>query len=76
MNASRFQVPLTVLPVSTEDNMYLRKDGEVNLLEKAIKFAAKTQQDEQSAQVSLFGGSSGIVNAKTKNRLHRTLYRN
>ena len=42
------------------------KDGEVNLLEKAIKFAAKTQQDEQSAQVSLFGGSSGIVMPKPK----------
>ena len=42
------------------------KDGEVNLLEKAIKYAAKTQQDEQSAQVSLFGGSSGIVMPKPK----------
>ena len=42
------------------------KDGEVNLLEKAIKFAARTQQDEQSAQVSLFGGSSGIVMPKPK----------
>jgi DNA polymerase III subunit alpha len=42
------------------------KDGEINLLEKAIKYAAKTQQDEQSAQVSLFGGSSGIVMPKPK----------
>jgi DNA polymerase-3 subunit alpha len=42
------------------------KDGEVNLLEKAIKYAAKTQQDEQSAQVSLFGGSSGIVMPKPR----------
>jgi DNA polymerase-3 subunit alpha len=42
------------------------KDGEVNLLEKAIKFAARTQQDEQSAQVSLFGGSSGVVMPKPK----------
>ena len=42
------------------------KDGEVNLLEKAIKYAAKTQQDEQSAQVSLFGGSSGLVMPKPK----------
>ncbi|WP_276374117.1 DNA polymerase III subunit alpha [Chryseolinea sp. H1M3-3] len=42
------------------------KDGEVNLLEKAMKYAAKTQQDEQSAQVSLFGGSSGIVMPKPK----------
>ncbi len=42
------------------------KDGEVNLLEKAIKYAAKIQQDEQSAQVSLFGGSSGVVMPKPK----------
>ena len=42
------------------------KDGEVNLLEKAIKYAAKTQQDEQSAQVSLFGGSSGVLMPKPK----------
>ncbi len=42
------------------------KDGEVNLLEKAIKYAAKTQQDEQSAQVSLFGGASGITMPKPK----------
>lgn len=42
------------------------KDGEVNLLEKAMKYAAKTQQDEQSAQVSLFGGSSGVVMPKPK----------
>ena len=42
------------------------KDGEVNLLEKAMKYAAKIQQDEQSAQVSLFGGSSGVVMPKPK----------
>lgn len=42
------------------------KDGEVNLLEKAMKYAAKTQQDELSAQVSLFGGSSGVVMPKPK----------
>ena len=42
------------------------KDGEVNLLEKAMKYAAKTQQDEQSAQVSLFGGTSGVVMPKPK----------
>ncbi len=34
------------------------KDGEVSLLEKATKYAAKTQQEAQSAQASLFGGSS------------------
>ena len=42
------------------------KDGEVNLLEKAMKYAARTQQDQQSAQVSLFGGSSGVVMPKPK----------
>src|SRR5688572_5964817 len=42
------------------------KDGEASLVEKAIKFAAKTQQEEQSAQASLFGGSSGIVMPQPK----------
>ena len=42
------------------------KDGELSLLEKAMKFAAKTQQDEQSAQVSLFGGTSNTVMPKPK----------
>jgi DNA polymerase III subunit alpha len=42
------------------------KDGDISLIEKAIKFAAKTQQDEQSAQASLFGGSSGTVMPKPK----------
>jgi len=42
------------------------KDGDINLLEKAIKYAAKTQQEEQSAQASLFGGSSGAVMPKPK----------
>ncbi len=42
------------------------KDGEVSLLEKAIKYAAKTQQEEQSAQASLFGGSSGLEMPKPK----------
>lgn len=37
------------------------KDGELSLLEKAIKYAVKTQQEEQSAQASLFGGSTGAV---------------
>jgi DNA polymerase-3 subunit alpha len=35
------------------------KDGDVSLIEKAIKYAAKAQLEEQSAQASLFGGSSG-----------------
>ena len=42
------------------------KDGDINLLEKSIKYAAKTQQEEQSAQASLFGGSSGTVMPKPK----------
>jgi DNA polymerase III subunit alpha len=42
------------------------KDGDISLIEKAIKFAAKTQQDEQSAQASLFGGSSGTAMPKPR----------
>jgi DNA polymerase-3 subunit alpha len=42
------------------------KDGDISLIEKAVKFAAKTQQDEQSAQASLFGGSSGTAMPKPK----------
>jgi DNA polymerase-3 subunit alpha len=37
------------------------KDGELSLLEKAMKHAARTQQEEQSAQASLFGGTSGAA---------------
>ncbi len=35
------------------------KDGDISLIEKAIKYAVKVQLEEQSAQASLFGGSSG-----------------
>lgn len=42
------------------------KDGDSSLIEKAIKYAAKTQQDAQSAQSSLFGGSSGIAMPKPR----------
>jgi DNA polymerase-3 subunit alpha len=42
------------------------KDGDSSLIEKAIKYAAKLQQDEQSAQASLFGGSSGTAMPKPK----------
>ncbi|HMG90677.1 MAG TPA: DNA polymerase III subunit alpha [Chryseolinea sp.] len=42
------------------------KDGEASLVEKAIKYATKTQQEEQSAQASLFGGSSGAVMPQPK----------
>jgi DNA polymerase-3 subunit alpha len=36
-------------------------DGDVTLIEKAVKYAQKVQQEEESAQVSLFGGSSGSM---------------
>jgi DNA polymerase-3 subunit alpha len=42
------------------------KEGDISLLEKAMKYAAKTQQEEQSAQASLFGGSSGTVMPKPR----------
>jgi len=42
------------------------KDGDISLLEKAIKYAIKTQQEEQSAQASLFGGGSGAVMPKPR----------
>ena len=42
------------------------KDGDISLVEKAIKFAAKTQLEEQSAQASLFGGGSGAVMPKPR----------
>lgn len=35
------------------------KEGDVSLTEKVIKYSAKLQQESQSAQASLFGGSSG-----------------
>jgi DNA polymerase III subunit alpha len=34
-------------------------EGDISLIEKAIKYANKLEAEEQSAQVSLFGGSSG-----------------
>ncbi|MFN3761130.1 MAG: DNA polymerase III subunit alpha [Algoriphagus aquaeductus] len=34
-------------------------DGDVTLIEKATKYAQKVQQEEDSAQVSLFGGGGG-----------------
>lgn len=42
------------------------REGDISLIEKAIKFAAKTQQEEQSAQASLFGGSSGTAMPKPR----------
>jgi DNA polymerase-3 subunit alpha len=42
------------------------KEGDISLIEKAVKFAIKTQQDEASAQASLFGGGSGTVMPKPR----------
>ncbi len=42
------------------------KEGDTSLIEKAMKYAAKMQQDAQSAQASLFGGSSGTAMPKPK----------
>src|SRR5690606_22764156 len=41
-------------------------NGEPSLIEKAIKFAARMQQEEQSAQVSLFGGGSAAPMPKPR----------
>jgi DNA polymerase III subunit alpha len=35
------------------------KDGDINLIEKVIKYSAKLHQENSSAQASLFGGSTG-----------------
>jgi DNA polymerase III subunit alpha len=42
------------------------REGDISLIEKAIRFATKTQQDELSAQASLFGGTSGTAMPKPK----------
>jgi len=36
-------------------------EGDVTLIEKAVRYAQKVQQEEESAQVSLFGSTSGAV---------------
>jgi DNA polymerase-3 subunit alpha len=41
-------------------------NSDASLIEKAIKYAVKTQQDELSAQASLFGGSSGTAMPRPK----------
>lgn len=41
-------------------------NGDASLIEKAMKYAAKTQMEEQSAQASLFGGSTGTAMPKPK----------
>src|SRR6185369_15472426 len=35
------------------------KDGDISLTEKVIRYATKLQQETESAQASLFGGSTG-----------------
>lgn len=42
------------------------KDNDISLIEKAIKYAAKSQQEELSSQASLFGGSSGAAMPKPR----------
>ena len=37
------------------------KEGDISLTEKVIRYAAKMQQEEESAQASLFGGPGGTV---------------
>lgn len=41
-------------------------NGEPSLIEKAIKYAMRSQQEELSAQASLFGGSSGTAMPKPR----------
>lgn len=41
-------------------------NGDASLIEKAMKYATKTQMEEQSAQASLFGGTSGTSMPKPK----------
>jgi len=36
-------------------------DNDITLIEKAVKYAHKVQQEEESSQVSLFGGGSGSM---------------
>jgi len=42
------------------------KDNDISLIEKAIRFAARTQMEEQSAQASLFGGTGGTAMPKPR----------
>src|SRR5690606_6574915 len=42
------------------------KEGDINLIEKAIKYAIRTQMEEQSAQASLFGSSTGTSMPKPR----------
>lgn len=42
------------------------KEGDINLTEKATRYAAKQQQEMMSSQVSLFGSSTGTESPKPK----------
>ncbi len=42
------------------------REGDISLIEKAIRYAAKAHQEEQSAQASLFGGTSGAAMPKPR----------
>lgn len=42
------------------------REGDISLIEKAIRYAAKVQQEEMSAQASLFGGPSGTAMPKPR----------
>jgi DNA polymerase III subunit alpha len=40
------------------------KEGDSSLIEKAMRYASKSQQEEQSSQVSLFGGTATVAMPK------------
>lgn len=42
------------------------KDGDSSLIEKAMRYASKTQQEELSSQVSLFGGTATVAMPKPR----------
>jgi DNA polymerase-3 subunit alpha len=42
------------------------REGDTSLIEKAMRYAAKTQQEELSSQVSLFGGGATVALPKPK----------
>jgi DNA polymerase-3 subunit alpha len=53
------------------DNVHRRqyiysKEGDSSLIEKAMRYASKTQQEELSSQVSLFGGSAVVAMPKPR----------
>lgn len=42
------------------------KEGDSSLIEKAMKYASKMQQDQHNSQVSLFGGTAAVAMPKPK----------